>query len=77
MSVSSPAASAANASINSTTTLGTNVSATISGSQINLRATTVNTLFGTTTTTLYTTLTIVGRDSGARVTIPVQVNKVS
>ena len=29
------------------------------------------------TTALYTTLTIVGRDSGARVTIPVQVNKVS
>ena len=31
----------------STTTLGTNVSSTVIGTQINLRATTVNTLFGT------------------------------
>ena len=33
----------------STTTLGTNVSSTVIGTQINLRATTVNTLFGTNT----------------------------
>jgi hypothetical protein len=59
---------------NSTTTLGTNVSTTVIGSQINLRATTVNTLFGT-NTQLSATLTVVGLDSGARLTIPVTINK--
>ena len=58
----------------STTTLGTNVSTTIIGSQINLRATTVNTLFGS-NTQLAATLTVVGLDSGARVTIPITINK--
>ena len=61
---------------NSTTTLGTNVSATVVGTTINLRATTTNTLFGT-NSSLQATLTVVGRDSGARVQIPVTVNKVS
>jgi hypothetical protein len=60
----------------STTTLGTNVSATVVGTTINLRATTVNTLFGN-NNALYATLTIVGRDSGARIQIPVTVTKVS
>ena len=59
---------------NSTTTLGTNVSTTIIGSQINLRATTINTLFGT-NTQLSATLTVVGLDSGARLTIPITINK--
>jgi hypothetical protein len=59
---------------NSTTTLGTNVSTTVIGSQINLRATTVNTLFGT-NTQLSATLTVVGLDSGARLTIPIIINK--
>jgi hypothetical protein len=59
---------------NSTTTLGTNVSSTVIGSQFNLRATTVNTLFGT-NTTLVTTITFVGLDSGARLTIPVTITK--
>jgi len=59
---------------NSTTTLGTNVSTTVTGTQINLRATTVNTLFGT-NTQLSATLTVVGLDSGARLTIPVTINK--
>jgi len=58
----------------STTTLGTNVSSTVIGSQINLRATTVNTLFGS-NSTLSTTLTVVGLDSGARLTIPVTITK--
>ena len=58
----------------STTTLGTNVSSTVIGSQINLRATTVNTLFGS-DTQLNTTITLVGLDSGARLTIPVTVTK--
>ena len=58
----------------STTTLGTNVSSTVIGSQINLRATTVNTLFGT-NTQLQTTLTVIGLDSGARLTIPVTITQ--
>jgi hypothetical protein len=60
---------------NSTTTLGTNVSKTVVGTTINLTATTVNTLFGT-NTQLQATLTVIGRDSGARITIPVTINKV-
>jgi hypothetical protein len=74
--INTTAATSANtaASANSTTTLGTNVSATVIGSQINLRATTVNTLFGT-NTQLSATLTVVGLDSGARLTIPITINK--
>jgi len=60
--------------LNSTTTLGTNVSKAVIGTTINLRATTVNTLFGT-RTSLQTTLTVIGRDSGARVSIPVTITK--
>jgi hypothetical protein len=69
--INTPAATA----LNTTTTLGTSVSKTVVGATINLRATTVNTLFGS-NTALYTTLTIIGRDSGARATIPVTVTKV-
>jgi hypothetical protein len=60
--------------LNSTTTLGTSVSKTVVGTTINLRATTVNTLFSS-NTQLSATLTIVGLDSGARVTIPITINK--
>jgi len=60
--------------LNSTQTIGTNVSKTVVGTTINLIATTVNTLFGT-NTQLNTTLQIVGRDSGARITIPVTITK--
>jgi hypothetical protein len=60
--------------VTTTTTLGTNVSQTVIGSQINLRATTVNTLFGS-NTQLSATLTVVGLDSGARLTIPILINK--
>ena len=59
---------------NSTTTIGTNVSKTIVGTQVNLRATTVNTLFGS-NTTMVATLTVVGLDSGARLTIPITITK--
>jgi hypothetical protein len=69
--INTPAAT----TLNTTTTLGTSVSKTVVGTTINLRATTVNTLFGT-NTALYTTLTVVGRDSGARLSIPVTINKV-
>ncbi len=59
---------------NTQTTLGTNVSKTIIGTQFNLRGTTVNTLFGN-QTSLTSTLTVVGLDSGARITIPITINK--
>jgi hypothetical protein len=60
--------------LNESTTIGTNVSKTIIGTSVNLVATSVNTLFGT-TTQLQTTLTIIGRGSGARLTIPVTITK--
>ena len=60
----------------STATVGTNVSKTVIGTSINITATTVNTLFGS-NTILYTTLTVIGRDSGARIFIPVQITKAS
>ena len=60
--------------VNSTTTLGTNVSSTITGTQVTLRSTTVNTLFGA-NATLISTLTFTGLDSGARITIPITITK--
>lgn len=63
-------------SLNTTTTIGTNVSKTVIGTTINLTATTVNTLFGT-NTSLFTTLVVTGRDSGARISIPVTITKVN
>lgn len=65
---------ATSANLNSTVTVGTNVSKTVTGTQINLRATTVNTLFGT-NEQIATTITVVGLDSGARLTIPVTITK--
>jgi len=62
------------AALNQTETIGSNVSKTVVGTTINLRATTINTLFGN-QTQLQTTLTIVGRDSGARLTVPVTITK--
>jgi hypothetical protein len=58
----------------STSTTGTNVSKTVTGTQINITATTINTLFGT-NTQLRTTLTVIGLDSGARVTIPLTITQ--
>ena len=52
----------------------TNVSSTIVGTQFTLRATTVNTLFGS-NSTLVSTLTFNGLDSGARITIPITITK--
>jgi hypothetical protein len=60
--------------LNTSTTLGTNVSKTVIGTTINLTATSVNTLFGD-RTRLQTTITVIGRDSGARITIPVTITK--
>lgn len=61
--------------LNSSTTVGTNVSKTVIGATINLTATTVNTLFGSTLTQLQTNLIVIGRDSGARLTVPVTIIK--
>jgi len=62
--------------LNTTQTLGTNISKTVVGTTINVKATTINTLFGD-GSTLQATLTVVGRDSGARVNIPVSITKIS
>jgi hypothetical protein len=61
--------------LNSITTLGTNVSKTVIGTSLNITSTTVNTLFGK-RSQLTTSLTIIGRDSGARVTVPLTIKKV-
>lgn len=61
--------------LNSTTTLGAAVSKTVVGTTINMTATTVNSLFPTGIDQLSTSLVVIGRDSGARIVIPVQVNK--
>lgn len=55
-------------------TIGTNVSKTILGTSFNLTATSINTLFGE-NKELRTTLTVVGLDSGARLTIPVTITQ--
>ena len=72
LGVNTPEATA----LNTTTTIGTNVSKTVIGTTINLSATTLNTLFGI-NSTLYTTLVIIGRDSGARISVPVNITKVT
>ena len=64
------------AALNQTVTIGTNVSKTVVGTTINMTVTTVNTLFGS-NSILQATLTVVGRDSGARITIPVTITKTS
>ncbi len=61
--------------LNSTTTLGTNVSKAVIGTSINITGTTINTLYGSNSTSLTSTITIIGRDSGARVTIPITITK--
>ena len=71
--INTPAVTALNVA-NQTTTIGTSVSKTVVGTTINMRATTVNNLFGV-NNILQATLTVVGRDSGARLTIPVTVTK--
>jgi hypothetical protein len=67
-------ASASTANVNSTVTIGTNVSSTVTGTQVTLRATTVNTLFGS-NNSLVSTLTFTGLDSGARITIPITITR--
>lgn len=64
---------AANESANQS--LGTSVSRTVIGSTINLTATMVNDMYTDGKESLLTSLTVVGRDSGARLTIPVKILK--
>jgi len=61
-------------SLNSTLTNGTNMSKTVIGTTLSLRATGINTLFGT-EDKLYSTLIVIGRDSGARIQIPIIISK--
>jgi len=58
------------------TTSGTALSVSQVGTSFTITGTTVNTLYGTSLTSLTTTLTVIGRDSGARITIPLVVNKI-
>ena len=71
--IETTSANALNAATLSTTN-GTNVSETVIGTTLSIQATGVNTLFGT-QTSLYATLTIIGRDSGARVQVPITINQ--
>jgi len=64
------------AQLNATTTIGTNVSRTVIGTTINISATTVNSLFGA-SNTLNTILTVTGRDSGARLTVPLNITRIT
>ena len=61
---------------NAIETIGTSVSKTVIGTQFNISATTVNTLFGA-NAQLRSTLTVTGLDSGARLTVPVTITKQS
>ena len=59
------------------TTTGTKLSKSELGTSFTLTGTTINTLFGTSLTQLSTTITVTGRSSGARITIPVNIIKVN
>lgn len=58
---------------NSNVTSGTKLSQSTLGTSFTLTGTTINTLFGSNQTQLNTTLTVIGRDSGARITIPLNI----
>jgi len=62
---------------NLNTTTGAVLSKSVIGTSFTLTGTTVNTLFGSTLSTLSTTITVIGRDSGARITIPINIAKVT
>jgi hypothetical protein len=63
--------------VNANVTTGTKLSKSVLGTSFTLTGTTINTLFGTTLNQLSTTITVIGRDSGARITIPVNIIKVN
>jgi len=76
LGINSTAATSANAEASNavTTTLGTDVANTVIGTQFSLRGTTINTLFAPSNTSINGTLTFIGLDSGARLTIPITIN---
>lgn len=59
------------------TTTGTVLSKSLVGTSFTITGTTVNALYGTNQTTLTTTITVIGRDSGARITVPLNILKVT
>jgi hypothetical protein len=60
------------------TTSGTVLSTSQVGTSFTITGTTINTLFGTSgLNTLTTTLTVIGRDSGARITVPLNVKRIN
>ena len=64
-----------NSSLNTTT--GAVLSKSVIGASFTLTGTTINTLFGSTLNTLTTTITVIGRDSGARITTPINIQKIN
>jgi len=73
--IATPAAQAlAKQNANMTITNGTSTSQTVIGTTCTIVATGVNTLFGS-NNILYATLVVVGMDSGARASVPIQVTK--
>jgi hypothetical protein len=67
----------ATAPLDANSTTGTALSKSTIGTSFTLTGTTINTLFGASLSQLSTTITVVGRDSGARITIPVNIIKVN
>ena len=63
----------ANEALNNQQTLGTNVSKTVTGNSITFEATSIN-VFGS-LDVLYATVTLTGRDTGARIQIPFELRK--
>lgn len=59
------------------TTTGAILSKSAVGTSFTITGTTINTLFGSSLTTLSTTITVIGRDSGARITVPLNITKVT
>jgi hypothetical protein len=60
-----------------TTIQTTNVSVSQIGTTFNLTGTTINTLFGTSGTALYSQIYIIGRNSGASIRVPLTITKTS
>jgi len=58
-----------------TQTVGSQLSQTVIGTSFTLTGTTINTLFGSNSNQITTTITVLGRDSGARITIPLTITK--
>lgn len=61
--------------VNNNVTSGTKLSKSELGNSFTLQGTTLNTLFTVSITSISTTITAIGRDSGARITIPLTIQK--